>query len=121
MPVHFLEFNVHACFKCLMDSLFWTLNCVQYKVDNKCLPTVMVIVLACCQCLVAMENMLAGHYEFLNYQTKCIYKMALHSINTIATVLNHISLDRAGHQYSDKVCGVCITSLDVELRVCHFL
>ena len=45
----------------------------------------------------------------------CIYKMAWHSVNTIATVLNHILLERAVHQHFDKVCGVCITSLRVEL------
>ena len=37
--------------------------------------------------------------------------------NTIAKVLNHISLEWAGHQQSDTVGGVCIPSLEVELWV----
>ena len=36
---------------------------------------------------------------------------------SIARVLNHISLERAGHQHCNKVCGVCITSLGVELSI----
>ena len=64
--------------------------------------------------LVATENILAGNYEFPRSQNVCNHKMAWHSINT-ARVLNHISLERAGHRHSDKVCGVCITSLGVEL------
>ena len=51
-------------------------------------------------------NILVGYYEFLSYQNVCIYKMAWHSVNTVPRVLNHISLERAVHQHSDKVCGV---------------
>ena len=65
--------------------------------------------------LVDMETILAGNYEILSYQNVCIYKMAWHSFNIIARVLNHISLEKTGHQHSDKVCGVCITSQGVEL------
>ena len=36
---------------------------------------------------------------------------------TLARVLNHISLERADHQHSCKVCGVCITTLGVALWV----
>ena len=64
---------------------------------------------------VAMETILAGNYEFLSYQNVCIYKMAGHSVNTTARVLNNILLEGAGHQHSDKVCGVCITSRGVAL------
>ena len=67
--------------------------------------------------LVAMKTIMVGNYEFVSYQHVCIYKMAWGSVNIIARVLNHISLERAGHQYSDKVCGVCITSLEVEYGV----
>ena len=65
--------------------------------------------------VVAMETILTGNYEFLIYQNVCIYKMAWRSINTTSIVFNHILLERARHQYSGKVCGVCITSLAVEL------
>ena len=41
-------------------------------------------------------NHFAGNYEFRSYQNMCIYKMAWHSINTIARLLNHILLERAG-------------------------
>ena len=58
---------------------------------------------------VAKEIILAGNYDFLSYQNVCIYKMAWRSVNTISRVLNHIVLERAGHQHSDEVCGVCIT------------
>ena len=54
----------------------------------------------------------AVNYKYRSYQTVCIYKMGWRSINAIARVLNHISLERAGHQHSDKV-GV--SSLQVEL------
>ena len=47
----------------------------------------------------------------------CMYKMDWRSVNTIARVLNHISLERAGHQHSDKVYGVYITSLTVGLWI----
>ena len=47
----------------------------------------------------------------------CIDKMVWHNSNTIARVLNHISLERAGYQLSDKMCGDCITSLGVEVQV----
>ena len=46
-----------------------------------------------------------GNYQFLSYQNVRIYKMTWCSINTIARVLNHISLERACHHYVDKVCG----------------
>ena len=65
--------------------------------------------------LVAMEIILVGNYEFLNYPNVCIHKMAWYSVNALASVLNHISLKRAGHQHSDQVCAVCITSLGVEV------
>ena len=53
----------------------------------------------------------------LSYQHVCIYKLAWHNINTIARVFNHILLEREDYQHSDKVCGVCIISLGVELWV----
>ena len=65
--------------------------------------------------LVVLETILAGNYEFPSYQNVCIYKMALCSVNAVSRVLNQIVLERAGRQHSDKVCGVCITSLGVEL------
>ena len=65
--------------------------------------------------LVAMETILMGNYVFLSYKNVCIYKMAWRNINTIGRVLNHISLKRAGHRHSDKVCEDCITSMGVEL------
>ena len=64
--------------------------------------------------LVAMETILVGSYEFLSCQNVCIYKLDKRSINTLARVLNCISLERAGHQHSEKVCGVCIPTLCVE-------
>ena len=67
--------------------------------------------------LVAMKTILAGNYYFLSYQNVCIYKLGCRSVNTLATVLNHISLERAVHQHSSNVCGVCITTLGVELGV----
>ena len=71
--------------------------------------------------LVTMETILVGNYEFLSYQNVCIYKMAWCNANTIARVLNHactcISLERVGLQHSDKVCGVCITNMGIELWV----
>ena len=60
-----------------------------------------------------METILLGNYKFLSYQNVCIYKMGWHSINTIDRVFNHTS----GHQHFDKVCGICISSLKVELWV----
>ena len=65
--------------------------------------------------LVAIETILAGNYEFLSYQNVCIYNLGVSSVNTLARVLNCIPVERAGHQHSDKVCGVCILSLVVEL------
>ena len=56
--------------------------------------------------LVAMEIILAGNCEFRSYQNVCIYNMDWCNGNTIARVLNDISLERAGHQHSCKVCGV---------------
>ena len=40
----------------------------------------------------------------------CWYRdhFAGNSINTTTRVLNHISLKRAGHHHSDKVCVVCV-------------
>ena len=64
-----------------------------------------------------METILAGNYEFLCYQNVSIYKTAWRSVNTITRVLNHTSLERAEHQFSDMVCGVYITILVVELSV----
>ena len=64
---------------------------------------------------VVMDTILAGNYEFLSYQNVCIYNMALHRVNTIVRVFNHMSLERAGHQNSDKMCGVCISSVVVEV------
>ena len=64
---------------------------------------------------IVMKTILARNYEFLSYQNMCIYKIAWHSVNAIARVLNHISLERTGHQHSPNVYGVCITSLGVEL------
>ena len=43
--------------------------------------------------------------------------MAWRSVNAMARILNHISLERAGRQYSDKVCGICITSVGVEIQL----
>ena len=65
--------------------------------------------------LVAMETILAGNYEFISYQMCVFIKWPSTASNTIhvARVLNHILLERAGHQHSDKMCGVCITSLGV--------
>ena len=56
--------------------------------------------------LVAMESILTGNYEFLSYQNVHIYKMAWRSVNTIGRALNHISLERAGPQHSDKMGSV---------------
>ena len=65
--------------------------------------------------LVAMETILLGNYEFLNYQNVCIYKLGWRSINTRARVLNCISLERAGHQHSRKVCGMCIAAILIKM------
>ena len=54
--------------------------------------------------LVAMETILDRNYEFLSYQNVCILKMAWRSINSIARVLNHITLESVGHQHFEKVC-----------------
>ena len=67
--------------------------------------------------VIAMKTNLGGNYEFLCYQNVCVHTMAGHSVNTTARVLNHISLERAGHQHCDNVCEVCITSLGVELCI----
>ena len=64
---------------------------------------------------VAMDTILAGHYVFLSYLNVSIYEMVWCSVNTIAKVLNHILLERAGHQHSNKVCVVCITILGIEV------
>ena len=56
----------------------------------------------------AMETILAGNYEFLSYQNVCIYKVSWISINTLPRVLHGISLESTGHQYSNKVCRICI-------------
>ena len=73
--------------------------------------------------LVAMDIMLAVNYDFFSYHNVCIYKLGWCSVNTISRVLNHIhvSLERADHQHSTKVCGVCITTLRVELwvKICN--
>ena len=61
--------------------------------------------------LVAMETILAGNYEFLSYQNVCIYKLGWRSVNTLARVLNCISLERAGHQHSHKVIEMCIAAI----------
>ena len=45
--------------------------------------------------LVPMETILAGNYELLSYQNVCINKIGKHNVNTLARVLNHISLERA--------------------------
>ena len=37
-------------------------------------------------------------------------------VNTIASVLYHIPLERAGHPYFDNVCEICIYSLQVEIK-----
>ena len=42
--------------------------------------------------LVAMTTILTGNYEFLSDQNVCICKLGWHSINTLARVLNCISL-----------------------------
>ena len=65
--------------------------------------------------LVSMDIILVGNYDFLSYQNVCIYKLGWRRINTLARGLNHISLERAAQQHSGKVCGVCITTLGVEL------
>ena len=57
----------------------------------------------------AMETILAGNYEFLNYQNVCIDKVSWISINTLARVLHGISSESTGHQNSNKVCRICIT------------
>ena len=51
---------------------------------------------------VIMKTILAGNYELLSYQNVYMYKMALRSVNTIARVLNHISVELAGYQHHDK-------------------
>ena len=58
---------------------------------------------------------MAVNYKFLICQIVCIYQMAWRSVNTIARMLNHVSLGGAGHQH--KVCEVCITNLGVALGV----
>ena len=52
-----------------------------------------------------------GNYEFLSYQNVCIYKLSWRSVNTLAIVLNCISLERAGHQHFHIVCGICIAAI----------
>ena len=59
-----------------------------------------------------MSNILAGNYEFLIYQNGCLYKMAWCSINTIARMLSHIPLERAGHHHSNMVRLVCDLSYE---------
>ena len=61
--------------------------------------------------LVAMEIILVGYYEILSYQNVCIYKLGWSSVNTLATVLNCISLESAGHQHSTMVCGMSIAAI----------
>ena len=53
-------------------------------------------------------------WEIMNSKL-CVYQMAWRSINTITIVLNHILLESADRQHSAKMCGVCISSLRVEL------
>ena len=66
--------------------------------------------------LVAMETILVGNYNSFIYQNMCIYKIGWASLYNRQSV-NHISLERAGHQHSDKVYVVSITSVRVELCV----
>ena len=63
-----------------------------------------------CQCEVNAGK--TAQQKHINLNTS---KMAQQSINTTARVFNHTLSERAGHQHSDKVCGVCISSLGVEL------
>ena len=67
--------------------------------------------------LVAMDIILAGKYDFLSYQNVCIHKLGWNSVNTLVRVLNHISLERADHQHSSKVCGICITTLGLSYEL----
>ena len=66
--------------------------------------------------LVAMETILAGNYEVL-FSKMCVHVFikwpGTASVQQLE--LNHISLKSAGYQHSVKECGVCITSLQVEL------
>ena len=56
--------------------------------------------------LVAMEAILAGNVTFLSYLNVCITKWAADAASLqLGRVLNHISLERAGHQQGDKLCG----------------
>ena len=55
--------------------------------------------------LVAMDIILAGNYDFLGDQNVCIYKPGWCSVNTLARVLNHITLETADHQHSSKSVG----------------
>ena len=64
-----------------------------------------------------METIWEGNYQFPNHQSVCSSKMAWCSVDIIARVWNHISLERARHQHSDNVYGVCITTQGFELRV----
>ena len=58
------------------------------------------------------ETHLAGNYEFLSYRHVRIYKLGWCSINTLASVLKlYISLERAGHQHSNKVYRICIAAM----------
>ena len=68
--------------------------------------------------VVAIETILAGNYEFLIYQNVCIYKLGWSSVNTLARVFNCIPLERAGHQQSLEVCGICITAIKIYGPVC---
>ena len=58
--------------------------------------------------LVAMESILVGYCEVLSYQNVCSYKLGWHSINMLDIVLSCITLERAAHQLSNKVSGICI-------------
>ena len=79
------------------------------------------LILAGHMIVVAMDIILAGNDDFLSYQNVCIYKLGWCSVNTLARVWNHISLERAGHEHSSKACGVCITTLGIQLwfKLCN--
>ena len=53
-------------------------------------------------------NRFVGNCEILSYQNVSLYKLGWHSDNSLARVLNCISLERAGHQHCNKVCRICI-------------
>ena len=61
--------------------------------------------------LIAMETILAANYEFLHYQNVCIYKLGCRNGNILASVLHCISLERAGHHHSNKVCRICTAAI----------